>query len=202
MKGETSKILVINGSYRDDGFIDRITSLAVDSLKDSGAEVETVFLRDYPIEFCLNCRECTQTAGESPGLCVQNDGMQSLVDRIEQSTGFILAVPTNVGSVTAIFKRFMERLVVYAYWPWSANAPIYRKDGCSRKKALIISSGAAPGFLGRWFFSSSKQLKMTARIIGADCIGTLFAGQVAKQKSHLTPEKYDTKIRTLVAKLV
>ena len=150
MNGETARILVINGSYRDGGFTDRMTNMTVDILKASGAEVGTVLLRDYPIKFCLNCRECTQSPGESPGLCIQNDGMQSLVDRIEQSTGFILAAPTNLGSVTAIFKRFMVRLVVYAYWPWSANYPIFRKEGGSRKKALIIPSCAAPGFLGLW----------------------------------------------------
>lgn len=202
MKGETAKILIINGSYRDDGFTDSVTKMTVDILKASGAEVETVLLRDYPIEFCLNCRECTQKAGESPGVCIQHDGMQSLVEKIEGSTGFILAAPTNLGSVTAIFKRFMERLVVYAYWPWSAKYPVFRKEGSVRKRALIISSCAAPGFLGRWLYSSSKQLKMVARIIGADCIGTLFAGQAGKKRNQLSAEKYETKIRTLVDKLV
>jgi len=50
----TSKILVINGSYRDDGITDQ--AVAVEALNQSGAETEIINLRDYPIEFCLNCR--------------------------------------------------------------------------------------------------------------------------------------------------
>lgn len=199
---KVTKILVINGSYRDDGFTDQVTNITVDYLKSCGVAVETILLREYPVQFCLNCRECTQTPGESPGTCIQKDGMQVLVDKIEQSSGYILAAPTNLGSVTAIFKRFMERLVVYAYWPWSANYPRFRKDGLPRKKALIISSCAAPGFFGRWLYDSNKQLKMAAKIIGADCIGTLFAGQVGKKSGQILTGKVEAKIRTMAAKLV
>ena len=202
MKTETTKILVINGSYREGGFTDQAVEASVNYLKNCGVEVDTIVLRDYPINFCLNCRQCTQLPGEAPGECIQQDGMQSLVDKIEQSSGFILAAPTNLGSVTAIFKRFMERLIVYAYWPWPAKYPRFRKDGLPRKKALIISSCAAPGFIGRWLYGSKKQLKMVTRIIGADCVGTLFAGQVAKQKEDITAAGFQSRIETLVAKLV
>ncbi|HID49505.1 MAG TPA: flavodoxin family protein, partial [Chromatiales bacterium] len=121
------RILAINGSYRDDGITDQSVTILTDTLKKAGADVEIILLRGYPIEFCLNCRECTQQPGEAPGQCVQHDGMQALVNKIEAADAFILASPTNFGSVTAIFKRFMERLVVYAYWPWEMNAPQYRK---------------------------------------------------------------------------
>lgn len=108
-----TKILAINGSYRDDGITDKTIKAMVQILEESGAEVEVILLRKYPIEFCFNCRECTQKPGDTPGECVQHDGMQELIDKIERSDGYILASPTNFGSVTAIFKRFMERLVVY-----------------------------------------------------------------------------------------
>lgn len=198
----TQKILVINGSYREGGFTDQAVNIAADCLRTSGIEVETIRLREYPIEFCLNCRECTQAAGESPGLCVQQDGMQALVDKIEESSGYILAAPTNLGSVTAVFKRFLERLVVYAYWPWSASYPRFRKFRQPRKKALLISSCAAPGFFGRWFYDSNKQLKMTARIIGADSVGTLFAGQVGNKADQVLTNKLEAKIRSMAGKLV
>jgi len=202
MMDNIPKILVINGSYRDDGFTDQVVNIAADCLRTSGVEVETIRLREYPIQFCLNCRECTQAPGESPGVCIQQDGMQALVDKIEESSGYILAAPTNLGSVTAIFKRFLERLVVYSYWPWSANYPRYRKEGQPRKKALLISSCAAPGFFGRWLYDSNKQLKMTAKIIGADCVGTLSAGQVGKKAGQILTGKVEAKIQTMAAKLV
>ena len=81
---------------------------------EAGAETEGVHLRDYTIEFCRNCRQCTQTPGDAPGYCVHQDGMRDLIARIEATDALILASPTNFALVTAVFKRFMERLVVYA----------------------------------------------------------------------------------------
>jgi len=123
-----SKILAINGSYRDGGITDQAVHKIVQDLVAAGAEVEILLLREYPIEFCLNCRECTQKMGDSPGKCVQHDGMGELINKIERADGYILASPTNFGSVTAIDKCFMERLIVYAYWPWNVSSPKLRKE--------------------------------------------------------------------------
>ena len=79
------RVLAINGSYRDDGTTDQIVAAAVDALTAAGVATEVVNLRNYPIGFCLNCRECTQRAGETPGRCVLDDGMQGLVEKIESA---------------------------------------------------------------------------------------------------------------------
>lgn len=197
-----SRILAINGSYRDAGITDQTVEAIVQAAQASGAETETVLLREYPIEFCLNCRECTQQPGEVPGMCVQHDAMHELVNKIELADAYILAAPTNFGSVTAVFKRFMERLTVYAYWPWEMNAPQLRKANAPRKKAVLISSCAAPGILGRWIYSSGKQLKMTAKVIGADIVGIQFTGLVSKQEHPALSEKTRAKAQSLAMKLI
>jgi len=102
-----SRVLAINGSYRDDGLTDQAVEALAQALRAAGAEVEIVLLREYPIEFCLNCRACTQLPGTAPGACVRKDTMRELIDKIERANCYILAAPTNFGSVTAIFKRFM-----------------------------------------------------------------------------------------------
>ncbi len=58
------KILAINGSYRENGFTDQTVEALAQAVVAAGAEIETLFLRNYPIEFCLNCRVCTQQPGE------------------------------------------------------------------------------------------------------------------------------------------
>jgi len=196
------KILAINGSYREDGLTDQTVEALAQSLVTAGAEIEIIFLRKYPIEFCLNCRACTQNPGARPWECVHHDGMQELIRKIEQADCFILAAPTNMGSVTAIFKRFMERLVVYAYWSWNMNGPQYRKAQAPKKKAILVSSCAAPGFLGRWFFGTNKQLKMTAKLIGAEIVGSLITGMIAKEQHPKLPEGMRSKIKALAGKLV
>lgn len=195
------KILAINGSYRDDGITDQSVEAFVRTLKPAGVEVEVILLREYPIEFCLNCRECTQQPGNIPGQCVQHDGMSELIDKIEQADGYILASPTNFGSVTAVFKRFMERLIVYAYWSWHKDYPEFRKAKVQKKKAVLVSSCAAPGFLGRLMYGTYTQLKMTARTIGAEPVGTLFTGLMAKEPHQALPEKVLKRIQKLALKL-
>lgn len=197
-----TRILAINGSYRDDGITDQAVEVMLHALREAGAEVEVILLREYPVEFCLNCRECTQQPGDAPGQCVQQDGMQALINKIEQADGYILAAPTNFGSVTAIFKRFMERLVVYAYWPWDMNAPKLRKANAPRKKAVLISSCAAPGIIGRWMYGTHKQLRTTAEVIGADTVGTLFTGLIAGQPHPGLPHRARARALALTARLV
>ena len=128
--------------------------------------------------------------------------MQKLIDKIEKSDAFILASPTNFGSVTALFQRFLERLVVYSYWPWDMNAPKYRKADVPKKKALLLSSCAAPGVLGRWIYGTRKQLKTTAQIIGGNPVGILFTGLIAKDPHHRLSEKVKAKAKALAVKLL
>lgn len=197
-----TRILAINGSYRDDGMTDQVVEAAAGAARAAGAEVEIVALREYPIEFCLNCRECTQAPGAAPGECVQHDGMRALVEKIEQADAYVLASPTNFGSVTAIFKRFMERLVVYAYWPWDRNSPKLRKADLPAKPALLISSCAAPGFFGRWVYHTRNQLRMTAKTIGARPVGLLFTGLVSKQPHPGLSDRVRARAASLAVKLV
>jgi multimeric flavodoxin WrbA len=197
-----TKILAINASYRDDGITDQTVEAMIQAVETAGAKVEVVHLREYPIEFCLNCRECTQQPGDAPGECVLQDGMQELIDKIEWADGYILASPTNFGSATALFKRFMERLVVYAFWPWDMNAPQYRKANVPKKKAVLVSSCAAPGILGRWVYGTRRQLKTTAQTIGADTVGVIFTGLVGKDPHPRIPERVRAKIKKIADKLV
>jgi len=196
------KVLAINGSYRDDGITDQTVDAFAQVIEEAGAEVEIILLRDYPIEFCLNCRVCTQQPGVAPGECVHHDGMKELIDKIERADCYIIATPTNFGSGTAIFKRFMERLAGYAYWPWDMNGPQFRKAQTSKKKALLVSSCAAPGIIGRWLFGTKKQLKMTAKTIGAEVVGTLFTGMIAKAQHPKLTDGVRVKIKTLAGRLV
>lgn len=197
-----TRVLSINGSYRDGGMTDQALRAAEQALKEAGAEVENVRLREKDIAFCLNCRSCTQMPGDAPGHCVLHDEMRSLVEKIERADAYILAAPTNFSSVTAIFKRFMERLMVYGYWPWGAHAPKYRKDGQPGKKAILVSSCAAPGPMGRLIYDTTKQLRMTARLIGAKPVGTVVTGWAADAPQTVLPSRAQRRTVSLARRLV
>jgi NAD(P)H-dependent FMN reductase len=196
-----TRILAINGSYREAGITDQSVNEAAAELHAAGAEVEVVNLRDYPIEFCTNCRQCALEPGEAPGHCVIDDGMHALIERIEAADGFIFASPTNLGSVTAQFKRFMERLLPYMWWSGDKPWPQRRKAGADPKPALLLTSSAAPGWLGRWMFSSLRQLQATAETVGAKPVGSVSTGQVGGSGAVL-PDKSRRRLRHLARQLV
>jgi multimeric flavodoxin WrbA len=196
-----TQLLAVNGSYRENGAMDQAVQLAAQTATEAGATIEIIHLRDFPIEFCRNCRHCTQVPGETPGECVQQDDMQELIRKIEAADGYILASPTNFYSVTALFKRFMERLVVYTYWPWGSRAPKARRKTAT-KKAILIASSAAPGFMGRMLYATLDQLKVTAKTIGAKPIGSVFVGSMSLQEYPKLRDKVQERVRTMVRELM
>lgn len=197
---EKRMILAINGSYREGGVTDQAVNSVLEDLQ--GMDVEHVKLRDYPIKFCLNCRECMQEPGEAPGQCVLNDGMAYLVQKIENADGFVLAAPTNFSSVTALFKRFSERLAVYGYWPWGKSAPVFRKAKSTKKPAIIISSCAAPGFLGRLTYVTNRNLRIAAKTVGAKVVGSMVTGLVSQERQPDLPIRARRRAKTLASRLL
>jgi len=174
-------ILAIVGSYRKGGIIERAVDEILAAARKEGAVTRKISLLDKHLEFCTNCRSCTQVAGENYGLCILDDDMSALLQEIERADALVLASPMNAGTVTALMKRFIERLVCTAYWPWGAAAPKARRPGKS-KRALLVASSAAPGFLARLTGDVTKRLKSAATMLGAETVGTLFIGLAAQQK--------------------
>jgi multimeric flavodoxin WrbA len=199
---EKRKILAINGSYRQAGATDQAVDEVLQDLQALGADVEHIRLRDLPIDFCLNCRECMQQPGEAPGQCVRNDAMAELVQKIEAADAYVLAAPTNFSSVTALFKRFAERLAVYGYWPWGRNAPVFRKARLSKKPTIIISSCAAPAILGRLTYGTNRTLRIAAKTMGGKIVGSMVAGMMSQQRQPVLPRRARRRLGALAPKLV
>ncbi|MFH1716170.1 MAG: flavodoxin family protein [Planctomycetota bacterium] len=125
------KVVGIVGSYRKGRTIDSAVSAVLEGAEAAGAKTKKIYLLDMRIEFCSNCRSCMQEkGGPARGKCVHNDDMDGILAEIDQADAIVLAAPVNVGNVTAIMKRFVERLAPYAYWPWGeAPAPAPRPPG-------------------------------------------------------------------------
>lgn len=195
------KVLAINGSYRDGGVTDKAVASVIENLEALGAEVEHVKLREFPIGFCRNCRQCMQQPGDAPGKCALNDGMAELITKIEAADAYVLAAPTNFSSVTALFKRFAERLAVYGYWPWGKAAPVFRKSKMPKKPAIIISSCAAPGLMGRLTYNTNKSLKIAADTMGAKVVGSIVTGLISKEARPELPARARRRARALAPRL-
>ncbi|HBG25999.1 MAG: NAD(P)H dehydrogenase [Planctomycetes bacterium GWF2_41_51] len=189
------KILAIVGTYRKGGIIDSAVDEILSVVEENGGQTEKIYLIDKHIEFCTNCRKCTQSEGEHYGRCFHNDDMEEILQKIENADGLVLASPVNFYNVTAVMRRFIERLVCFAYWPWGkAGAPKLRSKIRS-KKAVIVTATAMPAIMQQLFTGAPRILKSIAKLLGAKKIDSLIIGMIAVNERETLPEKYVQKAR-------
>ena len=177
------KILAFYGSPRRKGNTSLLLQKAVQGVKESGAEVEEIFLRDLKMSPCLEIYGCKKT-----GRCVMQDDFQGLYDRILSCQGILLASPIFFYTVSAHTKILMDRcqsLWVKRYWldktPFGSHS--------AGRNGLFISVGATKGkklFDGvllsiRYFFDAiDTQLWRSLLFRGLD-----FEGDVLQYPEYL-----------------
>jgi NAD(P)H-dependent FMN reductase len=191
-----SRVTAIVGSYRKGGVIDTAVDEILSAAEAAGAESARICLIDRHIEFCRNCRSCTQEKGERRGACPIDDAMDGILDQIECSDAIVLASPVNFGTVTAVMKRFIERLACYAWWPWGATIPKGRNKALDKRAVLVVSS-AAPSILVRLHPGVAGLLKKAAGILGARTAGVLYLGLAATRERQGIGEGARRKARRL-----
>jgi len=182
--------VAIVGTYRKGRVIDCAVCEVLKGLEAEGVETSTVHLLDAHIEFCTNCRACTQEPGPQRGACVLKDDMAGILEQIDQADVVVLASPINFGTVTALMKRFAERLVCTAYWPWESHGFPKPRTKAKTKQAILVTSSACPGFIGRWLMPSAlSALKQAAGCMSAKVYKALYFGMVADAKEDKLNDK-------------
>ena len=196
------KVLAIVGSYRSEGNIDRAVDEILKAAQAKGASIKKISLRDQQIEFCTNCRNCTQQPGEDRGRCLLTDDMSHILDEIESSDAIVLGSPVNFGTVTALMKRFIERTICMAYWPWGKQGGPELRNKRIQRRAVVVTSTAMPALMARFFTSSAGLLKKTATVLGAKTVGTLIIGIAAVDHTQNLSPTVVRKAQRLGEKLV
>ncbi|MDR3762627.1 MAG: flavodoxin family protein [Acidobacteriota bacterium] len=179
-------VVAIVGSYRRGGTVDRLVDAVLNGARDQGAQTSKIILTEKHIEYCRNCRNCTQAEGVERGHCAVQDDMQSILAELDAADAIVLGAPVNYYNVTAVFRVFLERLLGAAFWPWGQWSPAMRSRDLPRK-AVLVSSLAAP----RWFIylttGAPKALRVTAQCLGARPVARIFHGLSAgNQKPELS----------------
>ncbi len=103
------KVIAINSSARADGITK--TGMLLDALvlgmREAGAEVETVNLRQKKINNCIGCFTCWT---KTPGICVHKDDMTNeLFPKWLDADIAVYATPLYHYTVNAAMKAFLER---------------------------------------------------------------------------------------------
>ena len=84
------KVLLLNGSAHIHGCTDAALRQVAAVLKDSGLEVEILFLGNDPIRDCTACGACSKV----PGKCVFDDDIVNrIIEKAWESDGFVFGTP-------------------------------------------------------------------------------------------------------------
>ena len=127
------KVLLISGSPRVNGNTMQILHQCADILKAMSLGTEIISLSGKYIRSCLACRKCIGT-----GVCVLDDGVNEIADKIRLSRGLIVGAPVYFGTARGEIMSLLQRIGNLSYnsdrfLSWKVGGPlaIARRGGAT-----------------------------------------------------------------------
>jgi multimeric flavodoxin WrbA len=116
------KILAIHGSPLTTRSTTRkLANFVLEGAADAGTETEMIDLCDFRVTPCTACEGCSFN-----GICVYEDDVPVLVERMKEADGIIFASPVYIDNVSGQMKVFFDRLADAIHYQLLAG-----KYGCS-----------------------------------------------------------------------
>lgn len=115
----SKQILILAGSPRKNGNSAALCRAFARGAEESGHQVETVFLRDKKIGYCLACYHCKK----SGGICIIKDDMADILNKMNAAAVIVMASPVYFSSIDAQMKALIDRTV--AHWLTIKNKECY-----------------------------------------------------------------------------
>ncbi|KPK63620.1 hypothetical protein AMJ83_06240 [candidate division WOR_3 bacterium SM23_42] len=170
------RVLIINGSTRENGNTDAILSSFIRGVSASGLAVRNAMLRNLVIHNCIGCCQCLREK-----TCHFQDDMSDLRDAITKSDILVFASPIYWCEITGLLKTFIDRL--YFFHHKENNHLI------AGKKAVIITT------LGEKDTDYEAQVlvefyKRCMRSLGIDILDMLFFAELMDQDAITSKPEY------------
>lgn len=100
------KIFIVSSTPRKGGNSDLLCDRFALGAKESGNEVEKVFLKDKKIHYCMGCGYCNENSKSG---CSQKDDMAELIQKMIAADVIVLATPVYFYTMCAQMKTFIDR---------------------------------------------------------------------------------------------
>ena len=97
-------VVILSGSPRKGGNSDVLCDEFAKGAISSGNSVEKICLKDHKIGFCQACYACKQT-----GKCVQQDDMDTILDKMIKADVIVMATPVYFYTMDAQMKVLIDR---------------------------------------------------------------------------------------------
>ena len=116
------KILGIHGSpHTTRSTTRKLVRFILEGTAETGSETEMIDLCDMRITPCTACDACSLN-----GVCVNDDDVPSIIERMKEADGIVFASPVYIDNVTGQMKIFFDRLADAIHYQLLAG-----KYGCS-----------------------------------------------------------------------
>jgi len=139
------KILALNSSPRGSGQskTEMMLNALAEGMREAGAEVEVVELRNKKVKNCVGCFSCWT---KTPGTCIHKDDMsQELFPKWLESDFVVYASPLYHFTVNAVMKAFIERtLPILEPFFRQQNGRTYHPLRKKHPKVVILSVAGFP----------------------------------------------------------
>ncbi len=149
------KIMALNGSARKRGNTDILIDRILKGCKEKGYKTEKLYLYDYEILPCMDCRDCKK----SNYGCTLNDGMKKIYPKMEKADLIIFGTPNYWNGPTGKMKLLIDRMRPFV--------PSRKLEG---KKWVVVSPSA----------EGPKSCKLLVEMLrlSFDYLGMKYAGKV------------------------
>jgi len=136
------KIVAVCGSLRKESNTNKLVKKVAES---SGCDYELINLAGLDIKPCTGCGECIM----NEGICVIDDGMQPIYNRLMKADALIIGSPTYYMDISGAIKCFIDRSMPIFYRgvgpEYSPDLPVLGKRPLAGKPAVTVTTVAGAG---------------------------------------------------------
>ena len=196
------RILAVMGSYRKGRCVDKLVDEAIAGALSAGdVEVDKVTLIERRIEYCRNCLSCRDNPTDAERApCAIRDDMDEIAPQIERADAFIFGSSIAIGTVTAVMKTFLDRVVWCFARPgrWPLKGCPQPRTKRERSAIILLASSVVPPIIRFTCDDATKVMRDVCEdALNARVIGSLYAGAIEKRGL----ERYLPKARELGRRL-
>ena len=102
------KILLVNGSPRENGNTARALREVADTLAAEGLETETAWIGTKPVRGCIACGQCR---AKDLGRCAFDDDVaNAIIGKLKDAAGIVIGTPTYYGQPNGAFLAVWQRV--------------------------------------------------------------------------------------------
>jgi multimeric flavodoxin WrbA len=132
---EPVTVLGISGSPHRHGNTETLLDAFLDGSKENGGDVEKIILRGMEYAPCQGCNACHKN-----GVCILEDALIPLFDRILATDIVALASPIYTMGITAEMKGFLDRAQYLWARKYILKTRYYTHEHIQRHKGIFIST--------------------------------------------------------------